>query len=320
MDSLSPANTNETVTPRCPVFGRCGGCQLQHLSYAAQLDWKMRRVREALSAALDLTDVTFLPILPAPSTWFYRRRAQFQVGQGQTGFFSEATHTLVPVETCYIVHEKINESLQRLRASSAVHPMQRIELMWNDRRQTVDHYGAGAANTFFTQVNPEQNDRLRQVLFDWMDDLKGKRVLELYAGAGNFTIPLAERGATVTAVESSEAAVAVGSKQSKGLSVTWIGRSARHALKEALAEKPRPRYEVGLLDPPRGGAAPCIPLLDQLAPQRLFYVSCNPHALAGDLKQLLAFGHYRLERVQPIDFFPQTQHVEVVCELSRIIL
>src|SRR3990167_11219508 len=99
-NKLIPIPEADRVAPRCPVFGICGGCQLQHLGYEAQLRLKEERLREAL-AGIDLSRVHVLPIIPAPSPWHYRHRVQVQrTTEGTIGFYTPGSHQLVPIDAC----------------------------------------------------------------------------------------------------------------------------------------------------------------------------------------------------------------------------
>lgn len=308
MDLLNESS----AVPRCPVFGRCGGCQLQHMRYDAQLRFKEESLRQTLSSVLSLAGVDVLPIIAAPSPWHYRRRARFhRLSDGTWGFYAGESHRLVSVGECHIAHPEINRALRTLPRQGTEH----LELIWNEKTGKVSQYAAEAGRTFFTQVNPEQNERLKAIVKEWASPRKGLSVLELYAGGGNLTLPLARAGARVTAVESSAAAVAHGKKEGKGLSVTWMEGGTRQALQTLIDRKER--WSLVLADPPRQGLRECAALLRRLAPDRIMYVSCNPESLARDLGVLVEDDGYRLTRVQPIDFFPQTTHLEVVAELHH---
>lgn len=135
-------------------------------------------------------------------------------------------------------------------------------------------------------------------------------VLELYAGHGNFTFPLAASGACVTAVE-------IGLNRSilpKLERVKFIRSDVVSALKRLRSR--RGKFDVVLLDPPRTGAREAMPLILDLEPARIVYVSCDPNTFARDARTLLDQG-YLLSRITPFDMVPQTHHVELVAVLSR---
>ncbi len=159
----------------------------------------------------------------------------------------------------------------------------------------------------FSQASWEANLLLLRTVLSALGEPLPRRLLELYAGSGNFTLPLAARKITVTAVEGDGAAA-----RDLEANLTRAGLRARviHAPVENALDKTEPADAV-LLDPPRAGAAALMPRLAAMGPRRIVYVSCDPAVLARDLSRLAGRG-YRLETVQPLDLFPQTYHVETV--------
>jgi 23S rRNA (uracil1939-C5)-methyltransferase len=166
----------------------------------------------------------------------------------------------------------------------------------------------------FTQVNPGANRRLVETVVAFGAVGPGARVLDLYCGAGNLSLPLARRGATVLGIERSRVAVEAARANAARLRLAAAtfrtGEVAR-----VLGDLPPGSVDAVVLDPPRRGAAEAVPALTALRPPCLLYVSCDPATLARDVRAFLA-GGYRLGRVQPIDVFPQTYHVEAVAELT----
>jgi 23S rRNA (uracil1939-C5)-methyltransferase len=145
-------------------------------------------------------------------------------------------------------------------------------------------------------------------------------VLDLYAGAGLFALPLAKRGLRVTAIEEHPGAVAdgVAARKLNGIDAArcrFVPSRVEDAIKRPLASAP----DVVILDPPRGGCERRVlqHVLARLRPPRVIYVSCNPAALAADLATARGLG-YRAERVQPVDMFPHTPHIEAVSVLTRV--
>lgn len=163
----------------------------------------------------------------------------------------------------------------------------------------------------FTQVNPRANLALVETVVGLAAPAAGMRVLDLFAGAGNFSLPLHRRGAEIVAVEQDRQAAADAVANAAGQSGAGF-RVIRARAERAVADLARTaaRFDLALLDPPRSGAAACLTPLMELAPARIIYVSCDPATLARDLRGL--GDRYRVDVVQPIDMFPHTYHVETV--------
>jgi 23S rRNA (uracil1939-C5)-methyltransferase len=169
----------------------------------------------------------------------------------------------------------------------------------------------------FSQVNSQGNRRLLKELLAAAEFRNHDRVLELYSGAGNFTLAIAKRVGAVVAVESYRPAIESGkhSAQSNRIAnIHWICSPVPAAL--AQLKKRRERFSQIVLDPPRTGAKNIALDLASFKAEKILYISCNPTTLARDLAALTQQG-YSLRTVQPVDLFPQTFHVEAIATLMR---
>jgi 23S rRNA (uracil1939-C5)-methyltransferase len=161
----------------------------------------------------------------------------------------------------------------------------------------------------FSQVNPRANRQLVELVLAFAGLRGGDRVLELHAGAGNLTLPLAAHAGQVVAVEQDKLAAAAAAENTRALSNVEVRNlSAAQAVTQCAARGEN--FDLVVLDPPRSGAPEAVKGLLDIAARRLVYVSCNPSTLARDLARLAR--RYRIEAVQPIDMFPHTYHVETV--------
>ncbi|MBI5199836.1 MAG: 23S rRNA (uracil(1939)-C(5))-methyltransferase RlmD [Nitrospirae bacterium] len=170
----------------------------------------------------------------------------------------------------------------------------------------------------FFQVNWEQNKNMIQSLLD-LAELKGnERVLDLYSGIGNFSLPLAKKVEKVIGIESGYSAVEDARKNAdmNGIkNIEFICDDVRKGLKGLIEKKER--ADLIVLDPPRAGATKkIIDRVIALSPEKILYISCNPTTLARDLGWLRDGGYY-LDRLQPIDMFPYTYHIETIAEIIR---
>ncbi len=335
----------ERVEPQCPYFARCGGCSYQHAGYEFQLAQKTAIVREVLRRVGKLEPPGEIAIVSGPP-WEYRNRAQFHLDGGKIGFLEAGSHRLCPVDRCPISSPRINESLAALRRMIRDRRFPRflrsVELFTNEREVQLNVLdtdrplargffqwcaeqmpGAGESSLEYTvggeiyrvghrsffQVNRFLIDRLAECA---LDGAEGMSALDLYAGVGLFSLPLARRCRSVLAVESNASALRdlEFNAERAGMAV-----AARKATVEQFLETVEAPPDFVLADPPRAGLGKSVvnELLRLKAPV-LTIVSCDPATLARDLAPLLA-GGYRFDALTLIDLFPQTWHIETVTRL-----
>jgi len=176
----------------------------------------------------------------------------------------------------------------------------------------------------FFQINSGTTPLLLQTALRLAQVQPGERVLDLYCGVGLFALAMARAGAQVLGIEQNRAAVQMARENAKrnNLQAEFVdGDTAlvlrRQAQNAATSKRSEANVDLVVLDPPRAGAAPCLPEIVRLQPRRIVYVSCDCATLARDVRFLTAAG-YRLAEIVPIDLFPQTAHVEAVARLERL--
>ena len=341
------------VQAPCPVFGTCGGCQLQHMQYEAQLEWKRDVVRQLLRDIGCFENPPLLPTVPCDVPWHYRNHMRFSVNRaGQPGLTARGTHRVLPLLTCPIAHERINSALGVL--SQHVNPKPQVlvrcgaasgqmliqpaqpedvaqELTQKGLQlhtETMDEVLGGETfrirpSSFF-QTNTAQAEKMAQMVLsgllslhdDSQERAKELTVIDAYCGVGTFALLLARHVGKVIAIEESASAIK---------DAQWNLRDVENVeILKGKVEDVLPDIAVhvdGLvIDPPRAGCQQVV--LDALIQHpvaSIVYVSCDPSTLARDLS-ILCHVHptYRVRSVQPLDMFPQTAHIECVTVLEHI--
>jgi 23S rRNA (uracil1939-C5)-methyltransferase len=280
-------------TPPCPYYGRCGGCQYQHLTYAEECRLKEAQVREAFARAG--VEATVQPLMASPRPYRYRNRITVHAEGGKIGFRSVNGRELVDIRACLLARDEVNGALGKLREGAP--PDGHYSL----RDATVPPSG-------FFQANHDLREPLRELIAASLPRTGGT-LLEGYCGGGFFTEMVAGRFERVVAVDNDPRTLR--DAQRLGLkNVEWFEGDAAQALAEELRARSGRDVSV-LVDPPREGLPVRLTealCLDPAA--HLTYVSCDPATLARDARMLSR--PYRLVRVEPIDLFPRTAQIECV--------
>jgi 23S rRNA (uracil1939-C5)-methyltransferase len=329
VDVIEPSPAR--VEPPCPHVKRgCGGCQWQQVTLAEQLAAKQAIVAGALRK---LPGVTLHPIASAAPPLGWRRRARFHVAGGRTGLYALGTQRVLPIDHCPQLEPALDGALVAVAAASP--PDGELTLLLaHDGRIVVgterawrgSHLVIGRAGIVGVIAGPETHG---EVLLEIEPGLWGGprdfaqasaagnaaliaqtraaigsgpgRLVELYAGAGNFTRALLAAGWEVTASDVVAPARPPDARFEVG------------PVEDVLARIDGP-IDALVLDPPRAGAAVAIDGMVRLAPRKIVYVSCDPATLARDAARLVTAG-YRATDAWPLDVMPQTAHVEVVMVL-----
>jgi 23S rRNA (uracil1939-C5)-methyltransferase len=172
----------------------------------------------------------------------------------------------------------------------------------------------------FCQVNLEQNNNLVKLVLEMVRSGPHKRILDLYCGYGNFSLPVAKLGSEVLGIDVQNTAIRSAQRNAmqNGMHNCRFEKNQVPVAVNSLLAAGR-SFETIILDPPRQGASEIVSLLPKLGPDQIIYVSCNPSTLARDLASLIPAG-YQISRLVPVDMFPQTHHLESATLLKRSIL
>ena len=326
----------QRIEPPCPYFGRCGGCDFQHLGYAAQLAAKVEIIRDCLRRIARIDFAGEIPITGSPNTFHYRSRAQWQFDSQQMrlGYFERGSHRVCDVAACPVLVPELETTFESLReqmkegslpegasefqavagddGSSLSPPAAELPTREVSRRIGAHRYSFSADGFF--QINHEL---LEQLIATALDNAQGNTAVDLYCGAGLFTLPLARKFKRVFGVEANSTAISFARRNLEEAGSDNVTLEATRVSEWLAAggERVAP-VDFVLLDPPRAGAEDnAIEGILALRPQRISYVSCDPATLARDLKGLIA-GGYRLDAIAAFDMFAQTHHVETVVHLK----
>jgi 23S rRNA (uracil1939-C5)-methyltransferase len=186
-------------------------------------------------------------------------------------------------------------------------------------KETVNGFSYLLSPTAFFQTNVDAADVIVRLVLEAIPDAEPQRVLDLYSGSGLFTVPLTAHGHAVTAVEENRQAIddAESNLRLNRLRVSGVRLQAQR-VEDAMRRLQREQFDTVVLDPPRQGCAREVleSVFGRIKPERVVYVSCNPEALAEEMPMMLESG-YTADRVQPVDMFPHTTHIETVVTFSR---
>lgn len=313
--SLAP----ERVEPVCPYFGECGGCQYQHLAYDAQLRWKRKQITDLFTRVGGFENPPVRDVIPCPQPYGYRNRILVRsqwngpARKLNLGFVRADCGLVCDVESCAIAEPGLNDALREWRRNPP--PKGGIKTVLRippDDWVVPEH--SFFQNNFF--VLPALLDAVRQRLHS----AGTRHLIDAYCGVGFFSLSLADAVESFLGVELDVPAVKAARENQKRRGITngeYVAGDT-DALLPSLLERLDPLRTAVLLDPPRVGCRPpSLEVLRRTHPAQILYVSCHPATLARDLKLLCADGYYQLVDVQPVDLFPQTQHVECVADLRR---
>jgi 23S rRNA (uracil1939-C5)-methyltransferase len=336
--------------PACDVYGRCGGCQLQHLSHADQVTLKEDTIRDQLRRH-QVGVESWEPALRS-EPWQYRHRARLHVSQsGQLGFHEAQGKRVIESAKCPVMTAELHEAFLLLKRDAPLLGIEQLELVVDDTGQvgviglkgkpkglTKLHewaneqgwvtdaalsYEANTQTTFanageFTQVNRAINQRMARQAADWLSLDADDRLLDLFCGNGNLSLGFASQTDAILGYEASEAAIFQANRASLELSnvhyqVADLFTVDLHEQRELMDFAPT----VAVLDPPRAGAERCSRWLGKVPSlTKLLYISCDPATLARDLANLVQ-DDWHLRKVGLIDMFPQTRHIETMALLEK---
>ncbi|MGI8788463.1 MAG: class I SAM-dependent RNA methyltransferase [Pyrinomonadaceae bacterium] len=326
----------DRIEPRCPYFGRCGGCDFQQLNYEAQMAAKVGIIRDCLTRIGRINYPKDIPIIGSPREYEYRSRARWHVDsrRKKIGYFQRKSHDVIDVEVCPILTPALEKTLEEFRQTIE------WETFWSETVEIEAATAGGEVSVYSTELieptreiaftaNGEtyRHDAtsffqgnsflIKDLINAAVENAGGENALDLYCGVGLFTLPLARKFETVIGVEDYGKAIDYAEKNIENARLSNVEfhlQSVEDFLEDNIENLKN--LDFVLLDPPRAGTEKkTIETLLKIEPKFISYVSCEPSTLARDLK-ILTDGNYEIESIVALDLFPQTHHVETVARLA----
>lgn len=307
----------DRVEAPCPYFGQCGGCQYQHLEYAAQLRVKHKQVCDLFQRIGGLAPDVVTPLIPCPSPYGYRNRIMVRTQWDKPrqclnfGFLRADNRLVIDVAECKIAEPAINRQLQQVRAHPP--PKGGIKVVLR-----IPPEGWEVPQDSFFQNNFFLLPRLVQVVRERLLSSGTRTLVDVYCGVGFFSIELADAVETYVGVEYDGQAIKAARRNAGARSRTngqFLAGKAEDLLAGVLKQF-SPGATTVLLDPPRKGCPlDLLNLLRSARPAQIIYISCHPATMARDLNVLCGEAVFKVAQVVPLDMFPQTAHIECVADL-----
>lgn len=378
----------------CPVYKKCGGCQLQNLTYEEQLKYKQNKVKRLLEKFCPVD-----PIIGMDNPYHYRNKVQAafwtdKKGKIISGVYQSGTHHIVGIDSCQtedIIADKIIVAVRKLLPSfklttynedagkgflrhilvkrgfstnqimlvlvtgTPVFPSKnnfvkailkqfpaittivqninpyRTNLVLGNNQKIL--YGKGYIEDIlceckfrispksFYQINPVQTEILYSKAIEFANLNGNETVLDTYCGIGTIGIIAAKHGAgKVIGAELNGDAVRdaiVNARTNNLKNIRFFKADAGEFMHDISSENEKP--DVVFMDPPRAGSdTKFLDSLIKMSPNTVVYVSCNPETLARDLEYLTKSSVFKVKKIQPVDMFPHTTHVECVVLLTKV--
>lgn len=341
--------SKKRIKASCPYFNICGGCDLMHISLSNMLDYKLDKVNSLLKSQ-DI-DYHITDIIKSNNTLNYRNKISLKIVNQQVGFYEKNTHSLVAVEKCLLCKDEINniikdinilgikngnltircnyknEILLVIETSDEVHNIEKIVnnykivgIILNDKCiygedffvEKIDNYLFKVSYNSFFQVNNFICAKLFELIKE--NTKTSKNILDFYCGVGTLGIVSSDSKANVLGVEINDNAIKdafVNKCFNKKDNINFLCADTKNVINEITKD-----FDTIILDPPRSGVLKNI--ITKIIEEKVFkiiYISCNPATLVRDLK--LLEEHYNIKNITLLDMFPNTEHVETICVLTR---
>ena len=317
----------------CPWYGRCGGCDFQHLDAAAQIEAKRQIVLDAFARIGGFEPPGDITVHPAPRPFGSRARVELHSNREthEIGFYERRSRRVVPIDHCMVSRDEIDSALQSIRRSRQPFPASVHLVGGNGQVRSDPAFPPVEGGSFWLPVGElsylvdpssffqSSLDLVPELVASVISSLPdgGELAWDLYCGVGLFSLPLAQRYRKVIGVDLDTRTIGNAGKSAERNAIRNVGFAAADVYAWISGRKRADAQpDLIVVDPPRSGLDRRLAeLLANRDVERLTYVSCDPTTLARDLR-ILTSGQLRIVDVAIFDLFPQTHHVETVVRLA----
>ena len=325
--------------PECEFFGKCTGCQWQHIDYSFQLKLKKLRLETEIKNYKNISHLKVSETIPSDKKFYYRNHARFTAfsenDDTNLGYVNMYSRKFIKIDKCMIMDKKINNFLSNIQNKLSERTQVSIRTAINNDSyiiqpkldldssdlftgqkyydEKVRNANFRVAGSSFFQVNVEQLSKAVDEIKDFLQ-LSGKEVLiDAYSGVGVFSVLLSSYVKYVYGIEESYSAVEDAKYNSKGIkNIEFIMGKTEEVLLNWDKD-----IDYLLLDPPRIGCHQnVLDAVRKLKPTKIIILSCEPKFFARDLSILCKDNLFNVEKIIPLDMFPQTKHTEIIAYLS----
>lgn len=303
-------------TPTCPYYGICGGCDIMHMTYNLQTNFKKEKVKNILKryANIDIEPI----LIKSDKTLGYRNKITLHYKNNHLGYMKSQSNEIIEINDCPLVMDNINlylKDLKNIKEDLIIRENTKGKVITNINNdkmiEEINDFKFLVDTSSFFQVN----HYICSCIFDLLDKEieENSTCLDLYSGVGTLSIVASKKSRFVYSIEVNE----YSHKNAKeNLTLNKISNiEFMHGLVEEEIKKIHEKVDIIITDPPRKGMDEVtMSVINELSPKKIIYISCNPITLARDLKSL---NNYKLTKIYALDMFPNTHHVECVCVLNR---
>lgn len=343
-------NSKDKIEFKCPYYNECGGCNIAHINYQKQLEFKTNMVKNIFKkyAKIEINP----EIHESENKLNYRNKVVLHIQNNKLGYYKDNTNKLIEINKCLLLEEKLNNALKGLGKKLDIDNLKEIVLRTNGKETLVrfnsdnplfnietvlkdqnnieqeeaskilnknaiifnlDKYKYAVTAESFFQVNTKQAINLYNKVREYMGKNKINLAFDLYCGTGTIAIYISDLCNKVVGIEINEDAIECANYNKKLNNIDnieFINDNVSNIINSDM--KP----DIIVVDPPRNGLDnKTISIIKNINPKKIIYVSCNPITLARDINRLS--DKYKFSDMELFDMFPNTYHVESVILLQR---